>query len=241
MRGARNAAMAAGLLVLGACGGADDEASSAATEPATAPASDAATTLAPTTGAADTTSPTTDAATTDGTTGTTARGTDAAPDETSGVAATTAAAPDEPWEDPTGTFRVAFPIEPRPQESQAQVGDGTTIPVTAYLAEVAGAAAVAACVESGSDLSDVDANLASARDGSLAQFGAELVSDARSDLQGRPGIEFRGAIGEAGAVSGRAYLDDVRVCSLLVIGEPNVVADVAGPFLDSFEFVKEAA
>ena len=61
------------------------------------------------------------------------------------------------------------------------------------------------------------------------------------ELQGRPGLEYRGAIGEAGAVLGRTYVDGPRVCNLLVVGEPPIVADVAPAFLDSFEFLQEAA
>lgn len=232
------ATLLAGLLALTACGGDEEAADAVAT---TAAGGEAAGTTA-TTAADETVAPETDAAATTEPATTTAAPTEASTATTGAVATpTTAATPAGPWEDPTGTFRIAFPAEPTAQETQAPLPDGTSIPVTAYLSEVSGAAAVAACVESGSDLTDVQASLEGARDGSLAQFGAEPVSDARADLQGRPGIEFRGVIGEAGALSGRAYLDDVRVCSLLVIGQPDVVDEVAGPFLDSFEFVKEAA
>jgi FAD/FMN-containing dehydrogenase len=168
-------------------------------------------------------------------TATTAPGSDAS-------AATSPLAPGELWEDPSGTFRIAFPAEPRVQNVQAPLPDGTSLPVTAYLTEIAGAAAIASCVIYPDDTAIDEATvLDSARDGALANIGAELVDSEPIELQGRLGVSYRGAIGEAGGVLARTYLDGLQLCQVLVVGEPTVVEDAAPPILDSFAFVKETA
>ena len=105
------------------------------------------------------------------------------------MAATTA--PTSNWQDPTGTFTIAFPAEPAVQKLQAPLPDGTSLPVTAYLAEVDGAAVIASCVvyPEGTSI-DPTAVLDSARDGALANVGAELVDSQPIELQGRPGVEL---------------------------------------------------
>ncbi len=147
-----------------------------------------------------------------------------------------------PWDDPTGTYRIAFPSEPSEQLLQAPLPDGTTLPVTAYLAELGGATAITSCTAfpAGSAVDPVPV-LDAARDGALANFGGELVESLPIELQGRPGVAYRGAIGEAGAVIGRSYLDSLQLCQGLVVGEPAVIDAVGPAFLDSFEFIQENA
>jgi hypothetical protein len=152
------------------------------------------------------------------------------------------AAPGADWEDPEGVFNIEFPSAPTEQNLSAELDDGTVVPVTAYLAEVGGAAAIVSCVATSTvDVVDVDGSLLESQSQALAQFGAEVSDSTAIELQGRPGLEYRGAIGEAGSVLGRTYVDGPRVCNLLVVGEPPIVADVAPAFLDSFEFLQEAA
>jgi hypothetical protein len=42
-------------------------------------------------------------------------------------------------------------------------------------------------------------------------------------------------------VLARTYLDGLQLCQVLVVGEPAIIDVVAPPFLDSFEFLQEAA
>lgn len=229
------ATLVAGVLLLTACGGGDDEEGATSTEAATTTGAGAdptaATTAAPTTAPATTAPPVTTAPPTDAAVATTAP---AAP-------VTTAAA--GPWEDPSGTFRIAFPGEPAVQNVQAPLPDGTSLPVTAYLSEVAGAAVIASCVDypDGSVLGEDTQVLESARDGALANIGATLVESTPIEQQGRPGVEYRGEIGEAGGVLARTFIDGLQLCQALVVGEPAVVDEAAPGILASFEFVKEAA
>ncbi len=147
-----------------------------------------------------------------------------------------------PWDDPTGTYRAAFPADPSEQQLQAPLPDGTSIPVTAYLAELGGATAITSCTAfpDGSNVDPVPV-LDAARDGALANFGGELVESDPIELQGRDGVSYRGAIGEAGAVLGRSFINGLELCQALVVGEPTVV-DALGPaFLDSFQFLQEDA
>lgn len=236
----RSPRLAAALTVsfaLAACGGGEDESADstvAAVATTAVDGSSPATTAATT----PTTPPTVAPATTAPVAATTAPGT--APVTTAPVAATTAPTPN--WQDPTGTFTIAFPAEPAVQNLQAPLPDGTSLPVTAYLAEVDGAAVIASCVvyPEGTSI-DPTAVLDSARDGALANVGAELVDSQPIELQGRPGVSYRGVIGEAGGVLARTYLDGLQLCQALVVGEPAIIDVVAPAFLDSFLFLKEAA
>ena len=47
--------------------------------------------------------------------------------------------------------------------------------------------------------------------------------------------------GAAGGVLARTYLDGLQLCQALVVGEPAIIDEVAPAFLDSFQFLKEAA
>lgn len=228
--------LAAGL-ALAACGGGDDESADSTIAAVATTAVDGS--MPATTAAAVSTAPTASTApvTTAPVVGTTAPGT---------VAITTVpvstTAPTSNWQDPTGTFTIAFPAEPAVQELQAPLPDGTSLPVTAYLAEVDGAAVIASCVvyPEGTAI-DPTVVLDSARDGALANVGADLVDSQPIELQGRPGVSYRGVIGEAGGVLARTYLDGLQLCQALVVGEPAIIDEVAPAFLDSFQFLKEAA
>jgi hypothetical protein len=250
------AALVGPLLVLVACGGGDDDDSAAptATDDATdttvestdAASADVTTTVETATAAGTTEAPaatTTEPAgpVTTLPTGSTTLPVEPAPsDSTTSPAPTTA--PGAGWQDPAGVFHIEFPSEPTEQNLTAELDDGTTVPVTAYLAEVGGAAAIVSCVATSDvDVVDVDGSLIESQSQALSQFGAEVVDSSEIELQGRPGLEYRGAIGEAGAVLGRTFVDGPRVCNLLVVGEPPIVDDVAPRFLDSFEFLQEAA
>lgn len=250
------AAVAAPLLVIAACGGGDGD--TAAAPDTTTSEPDAATATSDSTidssvvtsePAVSSTSaapagPTSSASTTDTATADTGTATDtgsasASPDPTT---APVTSVPGGGWQDPTGSYAIAFPADPTEQQLTATTDDGQTVPVTAYLSEVDGAAVIVSCVPTpaGTQL-DPDQSLTESQDRALEQMGAELVSSDPVELQGRPGLEYRGAIGEAGAVLGRTYVDPARVCNMLVVGEPAIVDVVAPPFLDSFEFLQEAA
>jgi hypothetical protein len=222
------------LVSLAACGGGDDE-TAATVESATAESS------AP--GASgDTSAGEGDDATQSSDAGTTASSDTAAIAVADATTTPVTMAPLVRWSDPSGTYRVAFPAEPTEQSIQADLPDGSTLPVTAYLAEVNGAAAITSCVPyPEGTIFDVPALLDSARDGALSNLGAELVDSEDIELQGRPGKAYRGAIGEAGGVLARTFLDGLQLCQALVIGDPSLIEDVAPAVLDSFEFVKEAA
>ncbi len=218
---------AAAVVVLAACGGGDDDAagvttvaaagpSTGADHPDAAPGDDRAgahatahdgrlqrfrrSTDAPTSASATTASPVT----------------------------TVAPVAGDTWRDPEGVFTVAFPAEPSTQNLQAPLPDGTSLPVTAYLAEVSGAALIASCVvyPEGTVIDPTEV-LDAARDGALDNVGAELVDSEPIELQGRPGVGYRGVIGEAGGVLARSYLDDLQLCQVLVVGEPATVETVA--------------
>ena len=249
------AALAAPIVLVAACGGGDDAAAPTSTPGTTigdsvsgSDTSDTNATAEPATtetatGAADTTVPTTPVPTTPAS---------SAPDTSEPATSepgTGTTAPTTPetsdgggWQDPTGTYAIDFPSDPTEQQLTADAGDGTTIPVTAYLAEFPGAAVIVSCVDSpeGRTLDD-EQSLVESQTRALEQFGAELADSREIELQGRPGLEYRGAIGESGGVLGRTYVDATRVCNMLVVGEPAVVDEVAPPFLDSFEFLQEAA
>lgn len=250
------AAVAAPLLVIAACGGGDGD-TDAAPDTATSDTGTADTTADTTADSTvvtteptvpstsgepvDSTSPssTTDTATSD--TGS-AADTGSASSSTDPTTTPVTSVPGGGWQDPTGSYSIAFPADPTEQQLTATTDDGQTVPVTAYLSEVDGAAVIVSCVPTpaGTQL-DPDQSLTESQDRALEQMGAELVSSDPVELQGRPGLEYRGAIGEAGAVLGRTYVDPARVCNMLVVGEPAIVDDVAPPFLDSFEFLQEAA
>ena len=236
VRLSRLAAAVTAALALAACGGDDDESADSTVAVVATTAVDGSSPA--TTAAVDTTTPQTVApVTTAPVAGTTAP---AAAPVTAAPAGTTA--PAATWQDPSGTFAIAFPSEPAVQELSAPLPDGTSLPVTAYLAEVDGAAAIASCVvyPEGTTI-DPTAVLDSARDGALANVGAELVDSQPIELQGRPGVSYRGVIGEAGGVLARTYLDGLQLCQALVVGEPAIIDEVAPAFLDSFQFLKEAA
>jgi hypothetical protein len=98
------------------------------------------------------------------------------------------AAPGADWEDPEGVFNIEFPSAPTEQNLSAELDDGTVVPVTAYLAEVGGAAAIVSCVAtSTADVVDVDGSLLESQSQALAQFGAEVSDSTAIELQGRPG------------------------------------------------------
>lgn len=239
VRASRLAAALTVTFALAGCGGGEDESadSTVAAVATTAVDGSSPVTTAPAAATATTTPATVAPVTTAPMAATTAPGT--AP-VTVAPAGTTA--PTANWQDPTGTFAIAFPAEPAVQELQAPLPDGTSLPVTAYLAEVEGAAVIASCVvyPEGTSI-DPTAVLDSARDGALANVGAELVDSQPIDLQGRPGVSYRGVIGEAGGVLARTYLDGLQLCQALVVGEPAIIDEVAPAFLDSFQFLKEAA
>lgn len=224
-------------LTLAACGGGDDESADSTVAAVVTTAVDGS--MPATTAVAVSTAPTASTApvTTAPVVATTAPVT--APVTAAPVGTT---APTANWQDPTGTFTIAFPAEPAVQELQAPLPDGTSLPVTAYLAEVDGAAVIASCVvyPEGTSI-DPTAVLDSARDGALANVGADLVDSEPIELQGRPGVSYRGVIGEAGGVLARTYLDGLQLCQALVVGEPAIIDEVAPAFLDSFQFLKEAA
>lgn len=222
------------LVTLTACGG-DDGAATDTTDPAPMATGesdgDAATTTATVPSTAAATTSTDSAAVTAPAT---------APATT--PATTPATAPAGPWNDPAGVYQVAFPSEPSVQQLQAPLPDGTSLPVTAYLAELGGATAITSCTAfpDGSTVDPVPV-LDAARDGALANFGGELVESGPIERQGRPGVSYRGAIGEAGALLGNTYINGLELCQALVVGEPTVV-DALGPaFLDSFQFLQENA
>jgi hypothetical protein len=221
------------LVTLAACGG-DDDAATGTTEPigATTGGTDDAvttTTVAPTTPAATSAAPVITDAT--GTAPVTAPATPAA-----------STAPAGPWSDPAGVYQAMFPVDPSVQQLQAPLPDGTTIPVTAYLAELGGATAITSCTGFPADSAiDPVPVLDAARDGALANFGGELVESAPIELQGRPGVSYRGAIGEAGAMLGRSFINGTELCQALVVGEPPVVDEIGPTFLDSFQFLQENA
>jgi hypothetical protein len=170
----RLAAVAAAAVALTACGGDDetiDTVAESGTASTTAPATVPVTSVP--TIAAVTTAPATTVAATAVPPATTV----ATPVSATGAPATTAApTAGGKWQDPGGVFAVAFPAEPSTQNLQAPLPDGTSLPVTAYLAEVDGAAAIASCVvyPEGSVI-DPTPVLESARDGALTNVGAELV------------------------------------------------------------------
>jgi hypothetical protein len=239
-RSPRYAASLLAAMALGACGGGDDESSgitvvdAESTVPTSSPVTSTAATIASTAVAPATTAPPVAPATTAPPAITVAPVTTGAP--------VTTAAPGAPtWQDPTGTFAIAFPTEPTVQDLQAPLPDGTSLPVTAYLAEVEGAAVIASCVvyPEGTTI-DPTMVLDSARDGALSNVGAELVDSQPIELQGRPGVSYRGAIGEAGGVLARTFLDGLQLCQALVVGEPAIIDQVAPAFLDSFQFLQEA-
>lgn len=251
------AALVGPLLVLAACGGGDDDASENTSGDATGETTDGATPTATDVASDDEGAVSgTDAAVSTSTVATTTEPlgvvttipadsttlpTDPDPADSTTTTAPVAA-PGADWEDPQGVFTIEFPSAPTEQNLSAELDDGTVVPVTAYLAEVGGAAAIVSCVAtSTADVVDVDGSLLESQSQALAQFGAEVSDSTAIELQGRPGLEYRGAIGEAGSVLGRTYVDGPRVCNLLVVGEPPIVADVAPAFLDSFEFLQEAA
>jgi hypothetical protein len=225
------------LVSLAACGGGDDE-TAATDESATAESTESSAPGA----SGDTSVSEGDDATQSSDAGTTASSDTAAIAVTDATTTPVTMAPLVRWSDPSGTYRVAFPAEPTEQSIQADLPDGSTLPVTAYLAEVNGAAAITSCVPYPEGTTfDVPALLDSARDGALSNLGAELVDSEDIELQGRPGKAYRGAIGEAGGVLARTFLDGLQLCQALVIGDPSLIEDVAPAVLDSFEFVKEAA
>lgn len=159
-----------------------------------------------------------------------------------GSTATTAPLGGARWTSPDKVFALAFPVEPDVQQFDSPRPDGTEVPVTAYLAEVDDAAVIASCVVAPGGISaDTAAVLDDARDGALENVGATLVDSEPIELQGRSGLEFSGTIGSTGSVLARNYVDGEQVCQVLVIGEPDIVDVVAPPFLDSFEFLQEAA
>jgi hypothetical protein len=242
------AALVGPLLALAACGGGDDDAS----VPATTGTPTTDDRDAPTDGAVETTAATSTTTVVMATTqplgvvttppaDSTTVPTDPIPADST-TTTEPVAAPGPDWQDPEGVFTIEFPSAPTEQNLNAELDDGTVVPVTAYLAEVGGAAAIVSCVATSDvDVVDVDGSLLESQSQALSQFGAEVVDSSEIELQGRPGLQYRGAIGEAGAVLGRTFVDGPRVCNLLVVGEPPIVDDVAPPFLDSFEFLQEAA
>lgn len=244
------AALAGPLLVIAACGGGDDDSSAASTGSVTATdTGDSSATPEPavTTGASSTTLATTDVSTTAATPPTSDTASVSTTSDSTTGGSTTPSTPtttggaSDIWTDPTGVYAIDFPSDPTEQQLSVDAG-GTTVDVTAYLAEVDGAAAIVSCVDSPSGGTlDVDQSLAESQGKALDQMGAELVDSTPIELQGRPGVEYRGAIGESGAALGRTYVDGARVCNMIVVGEPAIVDDVAPPFLDSFEFLQEAA
>jgi hypothetical protein len=229
---------AATCMTLVACGGDDDASPSVAVEDSAA----GTTTAAPSSGVPSTRATTVqDAVSATAPAATTVAG-DAAPGTAPGTAVTTAPASGEKWTSPDGVFAVDFPVEPSVQNLQTPLPDGTTIPVTAYLAELDGGAVIASCVVAPGGVDpDTNAVLEAARDGALENVNAVLADSETIELQGRRGLEFSGTIGQTGSILARNYVDGDQVCQVLVIGEPASIADAAPRFLDSFEFLQEAA
>jgi hypothetical protein len=242
-------------IALAACGGGDeatDAGDTATTDPgpgdATATAAEtdgdgtvddqpeatATTPLAvttPDTASHDTSAPSTAPATA----GTTSAPSSAAPGSDPGNGPTA----DGLWVDPEGVYAIAYPSEPSAQVVPAPLPDGSTMSVTAHFGEVEGAAIVTSCLVPPGAEPGIPARLDAVVAGALGNFGAQLVASEPIELQGRPGVEFRGAIGEAGAVLARAYANGDQVCQAIVIGDPAAVDTFAPSFLDSFEFLQE--
>lgn len=238
-------AVAGALCVLAACGGDEGEAGPTSEAPATTTATTVPESTTEPSTVPDTTAPATSVATTLAAPASTTVPTDpSATTAATPVATTTAGttASGGSWQDPDGVYHLDFPTEPTQTELQVPLPDGSTIPVTAYVAELEGAAAISSCVAyPDGTIVDATAALEGAREGALTNIGADLVDSEAIELQGRPGIAFRGAIGEAGSVEARVFLDALDLCQVLVVGEPPVVSEIAPPLLDSFEFLQEAA
>lgn len=211
-------------VALSACGGSSDDASSTTVPATTVPA-------------------TTVPATTPATTPTTSPPATSPPASSAPATNPATTAPESVrFEDPAGVYAVEFPAEPVAQQLDVPLPDGTTLPITAYLGDVPDGALISNCVEfQEAGVVDPATVLVDARDGALANVGATLDASTDIELQQRPGVDFTGTIATGGTVHGRTYLDGAQLCQTLVIGEVDSVATYAVPFLDSFEFLREAA
>lgn len=230
---AKGARLIAGVLLIAGCGG-DDDVDAARTETSESVGSttraETVETTASTDSATTESAPISPVATSPVATGSIV---DSAP-----ATDATDASPDI-YSSEDGRFTVRFAGSPSEQRYEVPATEGReSIDVIAYLGEIAGGVGIASCVQTDVGGS-IDVLLDEGTQGAIEQLGATLDDEREIDQQGRPGREFD-ATGVGGRIRGRTFVDGDAVCEVVAIISDDTGGDGLS-FLDSFEFVEEAA